>query len=928
MGGDVLKTQSLSILLILILSGFVYAQSRTQKSDKTTSNNTPGNDSASQRILVDEEFDDWDNYPNLAEDGTTNNGPSVLKAANDQDILFFYFETDSILSLQNNNALTLFIDTDDNLETGKKVNGLGAEIEFRFGQREGTLYFNNQEDTIGVGPLFLIISPTVWSDKFEISLDLNSTINGKELFNNPAIRLLVKDSLSGYSIPEKDGGALYTFSKKPFTPLHSYSMDKPFDDLIRVLSHNVEFSSFFREDRKEAYRRMYQAIKPDIIGFSELYQDYKLQDVTNRLEEILPSPKGKSWKAKRTADNVLATRFLIKNNTAAGSFGNGAFLLDLRPKYNNDLLVIVAHPTCCDNDSSRQHEVDAMIKLIRDSKSSGTPFHLEDKTPVMIIGDMNFVGDPQQVKTLLEGDIFHEDIYGIDFKPDWDGSFFDDAKPLTADLPHTFTHTGYGSPGTYSNGRLDYIIYSGSVLDLKNSFVMFTPSMPQDLLAKHKIQKDDSQIASDHLPVIGDFKLLFEQEETSLFTLRQNDERGVPVNLNSIQTVTGIVTASREFGDTGIAFVQNEQAAVAIEGGNVIAKLESGDYVTITGKLSQHSGLTLLAKEPGHSQVVIHKKVKIPGPRVVSVADVQGQEWNGRELLEGQLLKIEKIKFLSSGKFEGGSKYKITDENDTLEIFINSNTDLVNNPIPPEQASITGCLVQNKSAAPFNNEYQLFPRSVNDLEIIKKIEQVPIIALRHNDNQGIPIYNDSTKAVSGIVTATNQFGRNGPAIIQDDEAGIALYGSAYINKLNLGDSVTVTGPVMVHRGMTEYYYDAEICEVVIHKNGAIPSPLPVSIADINNQEWNGVERLESKLVMINDVKITETGSFTSYRNYQISDGTNTISLRINRAGSLDGTKIPTGNISVIGIISQYKSSLPYQGGYQLLTRFPEDIIIK
>ncbi len=65
MGGDVIKTQSLNIFLILILSGFVYAQSSSQESDKTTSNNTSGHDSILPRILVDEEYDDWDIFPNF-----------------------------------------------------------------------------------------------------------------------------------------------------------------------------------------------------------------------------------------------------------------------------------------------------------------------------------------------------------------------------------------------------------------------------------------------------------------------------------------------------------------------------------------------------------------------------------------------------------------------------------------------------------------------------------------------------------------------------------------------------------------------------------------------------------------------------------------------------------------------------------------------
>jgi len=932
MGGKVFKSPVLNILLFLLFSYPVFSQTGYGSAVKHNNNNlkksTAVAESKLRGILVDEEFDDWDIFPNLALTQPDTHSDKVIKVTNDSDFLYIYFEIDSVLAIQENNSLALFLDSDDNSQTGFPVNGIGAEIEFRFGEREGRLHFKNSLDTIGVGDLFLVISPTVWSDKFEITMDLSSSSGGKKLFSNSTIRILIKNTSSGFALPGEDGGAQYTIADHTLPPLKSYSMDKQSNEYIRVLSHNVLFSSFFREDRKESYRRMYQTIQPDIIGFSELYQDYKLEDVTNRLEEILPSPREKSWKARRTADNVLATRFSFRDNTSAGPFGNGAFLLDLRPKYNNDLLVIVAHPTCCDNDSSRQHEVDAMIELIRESKTSGKPFNLQDKTPVIIMGDMNFVGDPQQVKTLLEGDIFHEDIYGKDHTPDWDGTFFDDAKPLSSNLPHTFTHTGYGTPGTHSNGRLDYIIYSGSILDLENSFVMYTPAMPQELLNKYKIRKDDSQVASDHLPVIGDFRLTYEQDETVIYTLRKNDNKGLPIQLNSMVTVTGIVTASQEFGDDGYSFIQNDQAAVAVKSSGIAQKLEQGDLVTVTGAVSQSSGLTYLIPEPDTSQFVVHKKVDLPRPRIVTIADIKSQEWNGRELLEGRLIKIEDVQLLSSGKFKSDYIYKITDDKDTLEIRVNGTTDLVNRPIPAERISITGCLVQNKSAVPFDQGYQLHPRSVRDLEIIKPIEHLPILALRQNNHQGVPIYNDSAKTVSGIVTATNQFGRNGPVIIQDKDAGIALYGSAYVSKVDMGDSITITGPLVVYRGMTEYIYDAEISEIVIHKNVAAPEPQIVTISDILNQEWNGVESLESKLVIIQNVTFVEKGTFSSYRNYQITDGVIKIGLRLSRAGNLDGTQIPQGKVSVIGIVNQNKSSVPYKGGYQILPRSAEDIIIK
>jgi len=895
------------------------------KNQVTSSNFTIGDQQKLPGIVIDEEFQDWNIFSNSAQVAPDLKSDNILKVFNDDDFLYIYFKTEKILSLQNNNSITLYIDTDNDINTGKAVNGIGAEIEFIFGERRGTVYLKNNKYSIGVGDLFLVLSPTVWSDKFEITLKLDSAIEGKKLFSNQRIRILIKDESSGFTIPGENGGAGYKICKYDFVPSKGYSIIKQSDDFIRIISHNVEFSSFFREDRKDSYKRLYQALQPDIIGFSELYQDYKLEDITIRLEEILPSPQGKSWKARRTADNVLATQYLIKYNTSAGPFGNGAFLLDLRPKFNSDLLVIVAHPSCCDNDPSRQNEADAMAAFIRDAKSGKGELKIENKTPIIIVGDMNFVGDPSQVTTMIRGDIVQEDKFGVDYIPDWDETFFEDAKPRSSNLPHTFTHSGSGAPGTHSKGRLDYIFYSGSVLDLKNSFVMFTSAVLEDTLSKYGLLKIDSENASDHFPVIGDFSLSYEQQETALYESRENDKNGNPVNEGKIYTISGIVTAKNMNDKDSFLFVQGNQASIAIIDLNYSTQISEGDSVTISGILTQQNGMTCLSLDKEKSKLTIHNNTKLPESQIVTISDVNGQEWNGTEMLESVLAKIEKVKFLSSGKFTGNKLYKITDGRDTMDIKIDSKSDIVNRTIPSQYVNLSGNIGQFKQSEPYNSGYYIQINSWKNLEIIKEIEHVSIKILRQNNKQGVPVYTDSVKTISGIVTATSQLGRNGPAFIQDKEAGVGLYGSGYLSKIKMGDSITVTGPLMAYRGVTEYYFDAEICDVKVHKNVKIPAPHLVTISDILNQEWNGIELLEGKLVQLKNVEFIDQGVFEDYNNYRITDGTDSMNFRINNEGILSGYKIPKGKVTLSGIVTQNKSSEPFKGRYQLLPRFATDI---
>lgn len=62
---------------------------------------------------------------------------------------------------------------------------------------------------------------------------------------------------------------------------------------------------------------------------------------------------------------------------------------------------------------------------------------------------------------------------------------------------------------------------------------------------------------------------------------------------------------------------------------------------------------------------------------------------------------------------------------------------------------------------------------------------VPISEMRVNDANGIPVGLNQIYTISGIVTSSNQIGTAGPATIQDITGGMAIYGSALRDKLQL-----------------------------------------------------------------------------------------------------------------------------------------------
>ncbi len=164
-----------------------------------------------------------------------------------------------------------------------------------------------------------------------------------------------------------------------------------------------------------------------------------------------------------------------------------------------------------------------------------------------------------------------------------------------------------------------------------------------------------------------------------------------------------------------------------------------------------------------------------------------------------------------------------------------------------------------------------------------------------------------TVTVSGIATNGSELGSI--RYMQDGTAGIAAYGGP-ITGVSEGDSITVTGPLTEFSGLLEI---SIVTNVVIH-NQAVnpPAPLQIPILSAN-------ETLESELVEIQNVTFIQTGSFSGNTTYQITDGTNTLDVRINNGISLVGTAIPTGPVTIRGLVGQFNTN------YQIVPRYTADI---
>ncbi len=453
------------------------------------------------QIIIDENYGDWENvedyYKDSANDGKNGFDFGEMKVYNDSKYIYINFTTGQEINLQQDNDVKLMIDVDNNPNTGFKKQGLGVDIVYNFGSRYGRYYRNSKKHDFYHQDIELISLPTVTSNKFELAFLRKFEVGDYLISLNSKIKiLLTQDFYDGDIMPDETGG--YSYEMKDYEyKVPEYSLEKEDKEDLRIMSFNVEKDNYFKNE--PPYKRMIKAIEPDILCFQEIY-DNSSTSVKNKIKSYF----GGNWyHSKKGTDLIVVSKYPIKNAFLIG--GNSAFLID---KEGKEILIVNCHLYCCDKDAKRQKEVDRIMKYIREAKNGESTYNLKENTPIIILGDMNFVGDNNQRKTLIEGDIYNESSFGEDFKPDWDNSFFEDAVPNTLGYPATFTWNADDSNhGGYPKGRLDYVIYSGSVLEKKNSYALCTRELDSGTLNEYKLNAEDTNNASDHFPVVVDFEI-------------------------------------------------------------------------------------------------------------------------------------------------------------------------------------------------------------------------------------------------------------------------------------------------------------------------------------------------------------------------------------------------------------------------------------
>ena len=454
-------------------------------------------------ITIDGLFDDWAlvpvAYSDISGDGIDEDF-AELKITNDNDFLFLKFSfRNSEHLLQDLNNIRLYIDTDNDTQSGLQINEIGAELEWCFGCREGVYHSPTGPKTIRQAEIVLRSAPTITAKDFELALSLRSvpmTSGTLQMPDTIVVVLATSDVLD--LIPDQPGGVLYAIDTNFVEPPGLIPLIREHEKHVRVLTYNTLRSGLLDANRQDRFQRIIKSLDPDIMAFQE-------QAGGDQVKSLMASwlQESELHSVELGNNNLVVSRYPVLNQALITASGRTmAVLLQTESVLGTNLLLINSHLACCANNASRQHDADEIIMVLRNWRAGSEPFPLPDNTPIIHLGDFNLVGSSQQLRTLTEGDIADELNFGSDFYPDWDNTALTDLFSR-----HTSIRMGYtwrNDNSSFNPGKLDYILFTDSAIEPGNHFVLNTLAMSDSELDKFGLLSDDTNIASDHLPRIMD----------------------------------------------------------------------------------------------------------------------------------------------------------------------------------------------------------------------------------------------------------------------------------------------------------------------------------------------------------------------------------------------------------------------------------------
>lgn len=409
----------------------------------------------------------------------------------------------------------------------------------------------------------------------------------------------------------------------------------------------------------------------------------------------------------------------------------------------------------------------------------------------------------------------------------------------------------------------------------------------------------------------GGFHTFFPQYPISEAHINDANESPVIKGVNCM--LKGIVYGVN-LSTNGIKFTLNDGTGgvTAYKSTNVSPayKVREGDLLAVYGKIDFYNGLAEIAidslKLKDSFQVLpLAQKVTVLG-----------------EATESELVKIENVwlKDISKWPAAGSSaNLDITDGTNDYVMRIERYTNVDEGTAPPAKFDVVGIGTQFDNSAPYTSGYQFVPRYYKDLKPHRGLYSIGSVTT--NDTLGKPDSLNVKCSVKGIVVGIDYDGNDGYSFtIHDLTDGINVYSTTDKNKyvVREGDEIIVHGTIAFYNGLTEIVVDSL---ELVDSNQTLPAVKKVTVLD---------ETTESELVKIESVTLVNPAQWTgagSGFNVDVTNGTTTFTVRIDKDCDLFSQAAPTGTLDITGLGNQYDATSKYFEGYQLFPRYKSDIYV-
>ncbi len=458
-------------------------------------------------IILDGRLDDW---------------PGDRSILLDEEHLYLRLRLDEEFTLQGGlRTSRLLLDLDGKPATGRREpqGDLGTDLEVVFsppspeqgkGPRAGVevraLDDHGIYEVVSHAAVGLLFAPVFAAPQYEVRLDRHSSLpepSGSRWRRSTAVR-------GRFEVQGAEAEVLQRadFSAADLPPLGQKApaprglLPERQEGVLRLVSWNVENAG--PREKPEPFGRILRALDPDAVLLQEWWET-SAEELEAWFRERVPSRT--PWRAftfgdlgvavlsRYPAAPLAAERFMPEREVAGKKMRAVRCAGALVEAPNVKLVLCSVHLKARGaahtwEDELRQVEAQAINRGLRSALEAAAG------AACVIGGDMNLVGSALPLWALQGG-------------LDADGSELDLVDAFLLGEQANYTWTADGAP--FTPGRLDYVLVSGALVEVAQSFVLDTALLSDQTLEFAHLQREDS-LASDHRPLLVEVRPRARQE--------------------------------------------------------------------------------------------------------------------------------------------------------------------------------------------------------------------------------------------------------------------------------------------------------------------------------------------------------------------------------------------------------------------------------